>query len=65
MTIIESIAQAIKKSGKSRYRISKDTQVDQAVLCRIVNGGRCNLETAERLCKYLSLELKPRQRKAR
>jgi len=65
MTIIESIAQAIKKSGKSRYQISHDTGIDQAVLCRIVNGGRCNLGTAERLCEYLGLELKPRQRKVR
>jgi len=65
MTIIESIAQAIETCGKSRYRIHKDTGIDQAVLCRIVNGGRCNLETAEQLCEYLDLELRPRHKKAR
>jgi hypothetical protein len=65
MTIIESIARAIQKCGKTRYRIHKDTGIDQAVLCRIVNGGRCNLETAERLCEYLDLELQPRHKKAR
>ena len=55
--ILENIAKAIEKSGKSRYQISKDTGVDQAVLCRIVSGGSCSIETADILCKYLGLEL--------
>jgi hypothetical protein len=63
MTIIESIAQAIEKCGKSRYRIAHDTGIDQAVLCRIANGGRCGLDTAQQLCDYLGLELRPRHRK--
>ena len=33
--ILESIAKAIKESGKSRYQISKETGIDNAVLCRI------------------------------
>jgi len=63
--ILENIAQAIEKSGKSRYQISKDTGIDQAVLSRIVNGGSCSIETADILCKYLGLELKPKKKKAR
>lgn len=58
--ILENIAKAIEKSGKSRYRIAKETGVDQAVLCRIVTGsgtGSCSTETADILCKYLGLEL--------
>ncbi|MCJ7778832.1 MAG: helix-turn-helix domain-containing protein [Sedimentisphaerales bacterium] len=58
--ILEKIAEAIKKSGKSRYRISKETGIDQAVLCRIVSGngkGQCSLDTADKLCKYLGLKL--------
>jgi len=63
MMIIENIAKAVKKSGKSRYQISKDTGIDQAVLCRIVKkGGRCGIDTADVLCKYLGLELKPKKR---
>jgi hypothetical protein len=61
--ILENIAKAIEKSGKSRYQISKDTGIDQAVLCRIVNGGSCNIETADILCKYFGLELKPTKKK--
>ena len=55
--IMESISKAIKESGKSRYRIAKDTGIDNTVLFRIVNGGGCSIETAEKLCEYLGLEL--------
>ena len=55
--ILKNIAKAIEKSGKSRYRIAKDTGVDEAVLCRIISGGSCSIETADILCKYLGLEL--------
>lgn len=58
--ILEKIAAAIKKSGKTRYQISKETGIDQAVLCRIVTGsgtGSCSTKTADILCKYLGLEL--------
>ena len=66
--IIESLAKAIKKSGKSRYRIAKDTGIDNAVLCRITTGsgtGSCSMETAEILCEYLGLQLVPKKRKGR
>ncbi|MHC4266277.1 MAG: hypothetical protein ACYSUK_10145 [Planctomycetota bacterium] len=55
--IIENIAKAINKSGKSRYQISKETGIDQAVLCRIVSGGSCSIETANILLKYFGLKI--------
>jgi hypothetical protein len=61
--ILEGIRETIEKSGKSRYRISKDTGIDNSVLHRIVNGGSCSIETADILCKYLGLELKPKKKK--
>ena len=68
--ILENIAKAIKDSGKSRYQISKDTGIDNAVLCRIATGsgtGSCSTKTADILCKYLGLELvaKKTKKKAR
>ena len=63
---IEKIAEAIRKSDKSRYRISKETGIDQAALCRIVSGkgkGQCGLQTADKLCKYLGMELVPKSKK--
>lgn len=64
--IIKNLAKAIKHSGKSRYKISKETGIDQAVLCRIINGGSCSTKTVDKLCKYLGLELikKPRTKHA-
>jgi hypothetical protein len=63
--IVKSIAQAIGQSGKSRYQISKETGIDQAVLCRIVNNEICSMATAEKLCEYFGLELRPRRTKGR
>lgn len=63
--IVKSIGQAIEKCGKSRYQISQETGIDQAILCRIVNGGSCGMKTADKLCEYLGLEVRPRQKKAR
>ena len=62
MTILESITKAINKSGKTRYQISKETGIDEAVLCRIVSGGSCSMKTADILCKHLRLELKTKKK---
>ncbi len=63
--ILERITKAIEKSKKTRYQISKETGVDESVLCRVVSGGSCSIKTADILCKYLGLELKPKKIKAR
>ena len=63
--IMENLAKAIKESGKSRYRIAKDTGIDNTVLFRIVNGGSCSIETADKLCEYLGLELVAKKGKKR
>ena len=60
---MEKLAEAIKNSEHSRYEISQRTGVDQSVLHRIVNGGSCNIETADTLCAYLGLELRPVKKK--
>lgn len=61
--IVETIKREIKKSGLTRYRISLDTGIDQATLCRLMQGKAMNMETADLLCKYFKLELKPIKRK--
>ena len=61
--ILERIAKAIEKSGKTRYQIAQETGIDQAVLCRVVSGGSCSTKTADILCKYLGLELVPKEPK--
>ena len=61
--IIEILRKQIEKSGLSRYRISQDTGVDQATLCRLMQGKTITVETADILLKYLGLELKPKKSK--
>ena len=54
---MEKIAEAIENSEHRRYEIWRQTGVDQSVLHRIVNGGSCSIDTADRLCEFLGLEL--------
>jgi len=53
--IIEEIRKQIEKSSESRYKISKDTGIDEAALCRIMQGGSCKVETADKLLTYFGL----------
>ena len=62
---MENISKAIKESGKSRYRIAKDTGIDNTVLFRIINDGSCSIETADKLCKYLGLKLVQKKKKGK
>jgi len=63
--IIEEIRRQIEKSGKSRYRISKETGIDEAALCRIMQGGSCKVETADILLKYFGLTIAKKGKKKR
>ena len=65
MTIIETLRKEIKSCGNSRYQISKDTGIDNAALCRIMQGGSCKAETADILLKYFSLTITKDKKKAR
>ena len=63
--IIETIRKHIEKSGITRYRISKDTGISEAQLCRIMQGKTCAVETADILLKYFGLTIAKKKRKAR
>ena len=63
--VIEILRKQIEKNGLSRYRISQDTGVDQATLCRLMQGKTITVETADILLKYFGLELKPKKKRAR
>ena len=57
------LRQAIIKSGMSRYRLSKLTGVDDAVLCNFVNRKRSiTMTTAAKLAKALELELRSKRK---
>jgi len=72
-SLSDQIREAIEASDESRYRISKETGIDAASLCRFVRGqvGQ-SLDSLDRLAESISLrvvmddtEAKPRQRKGR
>jgi hypothetical protein len=65
LMIIEAVNTAIKKSGKSRNRISRETGIDPTILWRVAHGQTCSLPTLDRLCVYLGLELRPKTRKGK
>lgn len=56
--LLKEIASAVETSGLSRYRISKDTGIDQAQLSRLMQG-KCGLgfDALEKLCDFLGLEI--------
>ena len=61
--ISETLRQKIATCGKSRYQIAKDTGLDQAALCRIMQGGGLSGETVDILCEYFGLELVERAKR--
>ena len=63
--ILEKIVKEMKRSGTTRYQVGHDTGIDQTVLFRIYHGGSCSIQTADKLCKYLGLELKQKGGKSK
>lgn len=68
--ILDAICDAIEASGKTRYRIAKDTGISQPQLSRLMSGERgLSINALERLTDYLRLEViirrKRRRRKGR
>ncbi len=57
-SIAEQLRQAIARSDKTRYRISQESGISQAVLSRFVNRQReLSLANVDALCKALSLRV--------
>jgi transcriptional regulator with XRE-family HTH domain len=55
---VDELRQAILKSGKTEYRVAKDSGVAQPVLNRFLRGKRgISLATAAKLAAYLRLHL--------
>ncbi len=61
--ILETIKKAIENTGKSRNQIGREAGIDPAILWKLVHGRTCSIQTLDKLCGYLRLELRPRKRK--
>ena len=54
----DEIRQAIGDSGLTRYRIAKDTGIDESTLAKFYHGHRgLSLDNLDRLCEYLGLRI--------
>lgn len=60
-TTIEIIRDCIKKRKLSRYEISQKTGVSQTILYRIVRGGDCMSDTADKLLKLFGYEVRKKK----
>ncbi len=59
LSLADTIKEAVAATGKSVNAVATESGVAQAVLQRFLAGQRgITLETAERLCVYLKLELR-------
>jgi DNA-binding phage protein len=64
--ITERIQEAIRSGGMSRYAISKATGVDQALLCRFLQGkSSMALDTVDKVLSAMNLEVVIRPRSTR
>ena len=59
MAISDELRNAIRKSGKSLTMLAKESGVPQPMLTRFMNGQDLRLATADKLCSYFGLELRP------
>jgi hypothetical protein len=56
--LTERIQEAIRSSGTSRYAISKATGIDQALLCRFLQGkSSLTLISVDKVLDALGLEI--------
>jgi transcriptional regulator with XRE-family HTH domain len=56
--ILDEIRKAIKASGKSRYRLSKEASIPQSHLSRLMTGEKAlSIDSLERLINALGLEI--------
>jgi transcriptional regulator with XRE-family HTH domain len=58
MNIDELLRKEIEKSGKTRFRISQESGISEAQLCRFMQGKTFTLATAEILLKYFGYKIK-------
>jgi len=57
VTLDDVLRAAIRKTGKTSYRLGKDTGIPQQTIDRFLDGADMKLSTASRLCHHLKLRL--------
>jgi DNA-binding Xre family transcriptional regulator len=64
--VLDQIREAMKASEKTRYRLWKETGIDQSHLLKLWNGDAgLSVENLERLCEALDLRIVVQPMKSR
>ena len=66
--VSETLRAAVNAADRTRYRICKDADIDQATMSRFMNGAGLSLDAVDRLAVALGLELvvrRPVRRRAK
>jgi DNA-binding phage protein len=64
-SVVEALRLAIRARGGGVQAVARQSGVDQSVLHRFLSGERgITIETAEKICSCLDLELRPTIREA-
>ena len=64
--ILDDIRKAIESSDVTRYRISKDTGINESQLSALMAGTKgLSIEALEKLADYLGLEVATRPKRKR
>lgn len=64
--LLDAVKKAIETSGKTKYRIAKESGVTAGQLTRLMSGERgLSVQNLEQLADYLGLEItiKPKRRR--
>jgi transcriptional regulator with XRE-family HTH domain len=63
-TVSERIREAIEAADVSRYRIARETGIEQSALSRFMSGERgLSQEAIDDLAEFFDFELVPRQKR--
>ena len=57
VSVVDVVREVLMKSDMSRYEISRLSGIDQAALSRFIHGGSLRVESLEKLCPILGLQL--------
>jgi hypothetical protein len=64
-TIGDQLRDAIEHADATRYRLAQQSGVLESTICKFMAGAGLNLESMNRLCDVLGLELQPREQKGK
>ena len=64
-TVSDTLRKALKRSGQTRYAVSKATGIPESVLSRFAHGQPLRGATIDKLADYLGLALMVKAGKAR